>query len=476
LRGDRAREYSGGAGGEASVTVPVHIVCGFLGAGKTTTIRAQLEARRGERVAVIVNDFGEAGFDEAVLSESEPFRITSIPGGCVCCTAPEGFVDALAAVLEGDPDRLLIEPTGLARPQDLVDTIRRSPHRERVALAPVVVLVDPGRAAPGDAAGQALFGQQLEAADVIVANRTDLCSADDLARFEAWVADLWPAPLAVHRTSHGRVPLELFEWPGGGAGARSRTQAPGSAHAHAGHAHAGSSTAGFAARSWVWPPEIVFERSRLEAALEAARGGLARFKGVFRTREGVFRYDVAGGRLHEAASAHRRDSRADAIAPVAGEVLLAGLARALEGALLSPEEIEARRHAIELALPDGSSIVVDRARLLALPGGVADVSQLFPKRAGGAARIASLWGQLGLPARGSAVVCAADGFASDPIPIEALREGLLLHSLEGGPLPPAQGGPFRLLIPEGVAGTPASCANVKGVVRIVLRPEPGPSD
>jgi G3E family GTPase len=125
------------------VAVPVQIVSGFLGAGKTTAIRAQLDALRGERVAVIVNDFGEARIDEAALAENEPFRITNIPGGCVCCTAPEGFVEALAAVLAERPDRLLIEPTGLARPQDLIDTIRRCPQRDALALQPVVVLVDP---------------------------------------------------------------------------------------------------------------------------------------------------------------------------------------------------------------------------------------------------------------------------------------------------------------------------------------------
>ena len=67
----------------------------------------------------------DASLDETELSSSEPFRITNIPGGCVCCTAPEGFVAALGAILAQAPDRLIIEPTGLARPQDLVDTIRR---------------------------------------------------------------------------------------------------------------------------------------------------------------------------------------------------------------------------------------------------------------------------------------------------------------------------------------------------------------
>ena len=99
---------------------------------------------------MIVNDFGEASLDEVALAEGEPFRITNIPGGCVCCTAPEGFVDALGAVLAQRPDRLLIEPTGLARPQDLIDTIRRCPHGDALELAPVVVMVDPHQlAAPG---------------------------------------------------------------------------------------------------------------------------------------------------------------------------------------------------------------------------------------------------------------------------------------------------------------------------------------
>src|SRR5688572_7893667 len=149
--------------------IPVHILGGFLGTGKTSAIRAQLAARKGERVAVIVNDFGEAGLDAATLEGAAPFKLTSIPGGCVCCTAPEGFVAALGGVLDEKPDRLWIEPTGLARPQDLVDTIRRSPHRDAFELAPVVVFVDPARL--GRAASDAereLTREQTAIADVLV--------------------------------------------------------------------------------------------------------------------------------------------------------------------------------------------------------------------------------------------------------------------------------------------------------------------
>jgi hypothetical protein len=323
------------------------------------------------------------------------------------------------------------------------------------------VLLEPRRLAAADAAERALLEEQVEAADVLVANRTDLCDEAELARFDAWVAELWPAPLVVHRTSHGRVPPALLDWPEG-EGAR----LPRAAEREGQHRHV-HSTAGYAARSWVWSPELVFERARILAALEGAT--LERFKGIFRTREGVFRFQVAGGEQHEEPSSHRRDSRADAIVREADAALLERLAAALAAAVLSEAELRARAHEIEIAAPDGRVQVVDRALLASLPDGIEDVSALFPKRKGEAARLAGLFERLGLASEGHAVVCAADGFASEPVALRALGQGVLLHSLEGEALPEGQGGPFRLLIPEGVADAPSACANVKAVTRIVIR-------
>ena len=450
--------------------IPVHILGGFLGAGKTSAIRAQLAARQGERVAVIVNDFGEAGLDATTLEGAAPFKVRNIPGGCVCCTAPEGFVDALGAVLDEQPDRLWIEPTGLARPQDLVDTIRRSPHRDAFELAPVVVLVDPARL--GKAASQTereLTLQQTGIADVLVANRVDLCSEDALARFDELVASLWPGPMAVHRTTHGRLPRSALEWPAG-EGARLPRAATG---LHVGHGH--DSTSGYAVQSFRWSPELVFSRERLaRAALRASQGlagtPLARMKGIFRTQEGFLLLEIAGGALHEERSHHRRDSRADVIFEGAGEAEAAErFARWLEGAAQSERELEASREEIELVLPDGRVRIVRRNELAALPGGVADVSAVVPKRSGAAARVGALFDAHGVPAAGTAVVCAADGFASEPVPLAALREGLLVHSQADAPLSREQGGPFRLLIPADVPGAPSACANVKAVVRIVVK-------
>ena len=470
--------------------IPVQIVGGFLGTGKTTFIREELARRPGERVAVIVNDFGEASLDEATLSEEAPFEITNIPGGCVCCTAPEGFVDALGAVLDTGPDRLLIEPTGLARPQDIIDTIRRCPHSDRLTLAPVVVLVDPARLEGGSDAEQTLVAQQLAIADVLVANRVDQASEPALERFRAIAAERWPAPLAVHETTHAKIPAELLAWPEGEGARLSRDGVTALPHGdpptdhghdhHDGHDHDhdhshGDSTEGFASRSWRWSPERIFSRERLSRAVLRGQQGnagapLARFKGIFRTEEGVVRLQIAGGELHQERSEFRRDSRADAIVGSEDAAVLDTIEGWLDGALLSDHELEARTHQVEIAFPDGRVRIVARDDLAALPDGVADVSALFEKRAGAAARMASLWSELSLPDDGDAIVCAADGFASEAIPLRALREGVLLHSdADGAPLGAKSGGPFRLLIPDDVPDTPSSCANVKGVVRIVLR-------
>lgn len=458
--------------------VPVQIVSGLLGAGKTTALRAQLAARPGQRIAVIVNDFGEAGLDEASLGEDEPFRITNIPGGCVCCTAPEGFVDALGAVLAEAPERLLVEPTGLARPQDLVDTLRRCPHRDAFEIAPLVVLVDPHELAriesEGDATSRALLREQAQAADVLVANRTDLARDDEILAFERYADALWPAPLAVHRTTQGRLPPELLDWPEGEGPRAKPVRVDENRDAGHGHPH-GASTAGHRARSWTWSPDVVFSAARLREALERlARGAgdgapLARFKGVFRTEEGVSRLEIAGGVLHESLTSFRRDSRADAIAREKDAAALDAAGRALEAAVLGEDERRLDTQRIEWVHPDGRVHAVDREALCALPDGVPDVSERFPRRSGAAARVSALAHALSLPEEGSAVVVAGDGFASEPVSLAVLRQGVLLHTLEGAPLPESQGGPFRLLIPEDASPEPVSCANVKGVAKVVIR-------
>jgi hypothetical protein len=227
-------------------------------------------------------------------------------------------------------------------------------------------------------------------------------------------------------------------------------------------------------RSFRWSPDTVFSRERVSrAALRASEGlagaRLARWKGIFRTDQGVLLLEVAGGQMHEERSPFRRDSRLDVILEAGGDDAFARIENWLAGAVLSDNERAARATRVELVFPNGRTRFIEREELLGLPGGVPDVAALVPKRTGAAARVAALLDAHKVPEQGSAVVCAADGFASEPVPLGALRQALLVHTADGAPLDAKQGGPYRLLIPEGVPGAPSACANVKGVVRIVLK-------
>jgi G3E family GTPase len=401
------------------VAVAVHLVAGWLGTGKTTTLHHLLGRVSGERVAVIVNDFGTAGFDAAVLGAH--VRVVPIDGGCLCCTAPRGFQQAVAGLLDEGVERIFVEPTGLARIADLIDTLRRAPFRDRIDLRPVLVVVDPARLDEGrDGAA---------VADVLVANRCDLATSEQLEAFRTLASGLWPPPLAVIETSFGVVRDDVLT----GASLERIAEVP-------------RSHDGWAARTWVWPPDRVVDRNALHDALDGAE----RVKGLLRTDLGWRAIHRVAGRWTEAPTEWRRDSRLDVIAR--GE-LPDGVVAAVERAVGPAGEAG---EGLEVVCPGGARLW-KREDLGALPGVVADASAVAPGRTGRAVPVAALL-DASDAGDGEAVVVAGDGFVTPPTPLSVLRGGWLLLDL-----PAAQGGPIRLFVP----GSRDACAQVKGVVRIV---------
>jgi len=422
------------------MAVPLHIVAGHLGAGKTTVVRHLLRTLPG-RTGVVVNDFGDAGVDEALLGEAGVLR--EIAGSCVCCTAPEGFVAAVGQLAASGVDRIVVEPTGLAHPADLVDTLRRS--ATAIELQPLVVLVDPHAIAVGMFPESA---EQAAAADVLVATHADVCSAEELRAFRTWASALWPGPHQVIEIAGGAIPAATLPWPEG-RGPRAH-----GAHDHDHPPH------GFVARSWRWPPDRVFHRGRL---LDAIAGMPAdRAKGLFRTDEGFVLLQKASGRMVEEPTGWRSDSRADVIAREPAVLEAAG--PRFERAFSTDVERAARGQLLEVA-GAGASRTFDRAMLATLPG-LPDVSVVAPGRVGRAAWLSAILGDV--PSGASLVVVASDGYVTEPVPVSALGEAVVLHSVGDDPLPASQGGPFRLLVPGGATAA-GPCANVKGVVRLALR-------
>ncbi|RIL03095.1 MAG: hypothetical protein DCC71_15525 [Proteobacteria bacterium] len=214
----------------AARRIPTLVVSGFLGSGKTTLVRALLAAAqaRGERLAVVVNDFGSLGIDRALLGAGEA-RTVELAGGCVCCELSDELVDVLEEIrASARPDRIVIETSGLALPYETQLSLWRPPVSEWVGDDMAVVLVNAEQLAEGRDLGE-LFEQQVSAADLLVLNQIDRVEAEVLPALEERLRALEPeVPLV--RAVQSRLDPRLLEPPDW---ARERRAAPPHAHAHA---------------------------------------------------------------------------------------------------------------------------------------------------------------------------------------------------------------------------------------------------
>jgi len=195
----------------ADLRVPVLVVSGFLGSGKTTLVRHLLRDAQesGARVAVISNEFGALGIDQALLGEGgEAF--VELEGGCVCCQLSDELRDTLQMLRERvQPDRVIVETSGVALPSDIQLQFWREPVSGWVDDEVVVVVVNAEQLAEGrDLHGT--FEDQVSSADLLLLNKIDLAEADDPNRLDALLRGMAP-DTPVLRACHAEVePALLF--------------------------------------------------------------------------------------------------------------------------------------------------------------------------------------------------------------------------------------------------------------------------
>ena len=194
-------------------TQPIHVtvIGGYLGAGKTTLVNHVLRSS-DERIAVIVNDFGEISIDEDLIVAAESDKLT-LANGCICCTLADGFAVALNTVRSAEvlPERLLIEASGVADPAQ----IAAYGHTPGLRLDAVVVLADAEqvRRQASDRWVADTVRMQLAAADLLVVNKVDLLG--DAAAADAlcdWLAGL-AGQAALVRSSRAAVPIDVLFGP-----------------------------------------------------------------------------------------------------------------------------------------------------------------------------------------------------------------------------------------------------------------------
>ncbi|MGB0722514.1 MAG: CobW family GTP-binding protein [Gammaproteobacteria bacterium] len=186
--------------------IPTNLIIGFLGVGKTTAIRHLLEqVPEGERWGVLVNEFGEVGVDGALLDDDRT-AVEEVFGGCLCCVTANGLQVGLNRLIrQYAPRRILIEPTGLGHPAQIIERLTTAPFDTVLDLRATIGLVDARHLREPRYRDHSLFQDQLFLADVLVANKSDLYGPEDDQAFEDLLFSMTPPKIRTARVSHGRI-------------------------------------------------------------------------------------------------------------------------------------------------------------------------------------------------------------------------------------------------------------------------------
>lgn len=193
---------------KGAAPVPVTVIGGFLGAGKTTLVNHILSGDHGLKVAVLVNDFGAINIDAALITSTEG-GLYSLSNGCVCCGLNQGFVEQLEELLasRADIDHIVIEASGVADPARIMDTVRYARFTARLRADAIVVVVNAGGFDDAIAAASGLAKAQIGSADLLVLNKTDLV---DREKLDVWRAR-WTFPdTRIVETTNARVPFDIL--------------------------------------------------------------------------------------------------------------------------------------------------------------------------------------------------------------------------------------------------------------------------
>ena len=190
-----------------SQKIPVTVLTGYLGAGKTTLLNRILSENHGKKYAVIVNEFGEIGIDNDLIigADEEVFEMNN---GCVCCTVRGDLVRILDGLMKrkGKFDAIIVETTGLADPAPVAQTFFIDENVGRKTRLDAVVTVADAKWLKERLKDAPEAKNQIAFADVILINKTDLVSPEELADVEGRIRAINPYA-RVHRTERAQIPL-----------------------------------------------------------------------------------------------------------------------------------------------------------------------------------------------------------------------------------------------------------------------------
>lgn len=344
--------------------IPTNVITGFLGSGKTTLINQLLANKpENERWAILVNEFGQIGVDQAAFAAEDGVFIKEMAGGCMCCALGPSLQVGLAALLrQSRPDRLLIEPTGLGHPEGIIDTLQSEAFRQALDVRATICLLDPRNLQRPDVLANSTFQDQLSLADVIVVSKCDIAATDLIKLAEASSLNMYPPKQAVVQAHAGHIDPALLDVVRAGTQQHAFTPsgapelqeilegtatdkgsttdnssntaftstfeglftaataplagsklAPGVEHPHPGKPIRRSGSNGdFSSVGWQFHRDDVFDYTKLEPVLTAITSAI-RVKGVFRIGDAWLLFNQVLGEFDYHRLAWRRDSRLEII-------------------------------------------------------------------------------------------------------------------------------------------------------------------
>lgn len=319
----------------------INLICGTLGAGKTTLLRHLLKQKPADETwAIIVNEFGAIGIDGAILSSQNPATVYEIPGGCICCSAMPELQETLETLLrENTFDRILIEPTGLSEPETLVDLLRNLKHeldtQKSLLLENIICVFAANELDPQLWQAKLSYRNLSHMADIVLLNKSDLCSDEHLKSLMDYASKLYPPKQAVVLTQQSAADVTLLQPSSKATGVYflSEPQAAKTIPSKQKNLHQplrtipesmpehpqlldyqqqqSSTTLSY---GWLFSPEAEFDWQKLHALFEEfnskpAFSGLRRMKGVFRVGKPWMLFQWRQEQLSRELISYRKDSR-----------------------------------------------------------------------------------------------------------------------------------------------------------------------
>lgn len=247
------------------MAVPILLVTGFLGAGKTTLINRLLSEPDGRRIAAVVNDFGAVDIDAALLT-SVSDDVVSLRNGCICCSLQGDLLQTLSALLRRQlaPDAIVIETSGVSDPAEIVRILLDPVIWREAALETVVCMADARHLTDSPALqDDPLFRSQVRAADFVALTKADMVTTREHEAVGILLGRMKPG-LGLYDAQHGLLPHELLF--------------SGRLHEPAAVSPSRFSTPGFQSVSWIATQPLSL--ARFQAAIVRLGGKLVRAKGI----------------------------------------------------------------------------------------------------------------------------------------------------------------------------------------------------